>query len=108
VAALIDGRQLAGEGKVEVRCTIEAAMACGGHRPGLAVVNFGDDPVSAAYIRGEPRRRGSGHSLPRLRSVGGNPEAELLALVDALNRDARVPARQFRSNRINAVWPDPE
>jgi hypothetical protein len=55
VAALIDGRQLAGEVKGEVRRTIDAAMTCGGHRPGLAVVKVRDDPASAVQVRGKFR-----------------------------------------------------
>jgi methylenetetrahydrofolate dehydrogenase (NADP+)/methenyltetrahydrofolate cyclohydrolase len=109
VAALIEGRQLAGESKGKVHRTIEAAITRGGHRPGLAVVKVGDEPASAVYIRGKPRAckevgiLSLGYDLS-----AATPEAELLALIDALNREARLPARQFRSNRINSVWPDPE
>jgi tetrahydrofolate dehydrogenase/cyclohydrolase-like protein len=55
VAAFIDSRLLAGEVKGEVRRTIEVAMACGGHRPGLAVAKVGDEPASAVYVRGKRR-----------------------------------------------------
>src|SRR5215472_17439018 len=44
-AQRIDGRQLAAEVKSGVRRSIEAAVALGQHRPGLAVVKIGDDPA---------------------------------------------------------------
>jgi 5,10-methylene-tetrahydrofolate dehydrogenase/methenyl tetrahydrofolate cyclohydrolase len=49
-AELIDGRQLAGQVKGDVRRTIAAAIACGRQHPGLAVVKVGDDPASAVYV----------------------------------------------------------
>ena len=90
-ARLIDGRELAGEVKSEVRRTIEVTVARGGHRPGLAVVKVGDDPASAVYVRG--KRRASeevgivsfAYDLP-----ASTAEAALLSLIDELNRDARV------------------
>jgi methylenetetrahydrofolate dehydrogenase (NADP+)/methenyltetrahydrofolate cyclohydrolase len=90
-ARLIDGRELAGEVKGEVRRTIEATMAGGGHRPGLAVVKVGDDPASAVYVRGKRRACEEvgivsfAYDLP-----ASTAEAALLSLIDELNRDARV------------------
>jgi 5,10-methylene-tetrahydrofolate dehydrogenase/methenyl tetrahydrofolate cyclohydrolase len=49
-AQLIDGRQLAGTVKNEVRGGIEALLARGGRRPGLAVIRVGDDAASAVMI----------------------------------------------------------
>jgi methylenetetrahydrofolate dehydrogenase (NADP+)/methenyltetrahydrofolate cyclohydrolase len=91
VARLIDGRALAGEVKGEVRRTIEATTAGGGHRPGLAVVKVGDDPASAVYVRGKRRACEEvgivsfAYDLP-----ASTAEAALLSLIDELNRDARV------------------
>lgn len=90
-AQLIDGRGLAGRVKDEVRGRIEALVAAGGRRPGLAVVRVGDDPASAVYVRGKRRAceevgiLSLAYDLPRDTS-----EAQLLALVDALNADPRV------------------
>jgi len=73
------------------------------------VVKVGDKPASTVYVGGKRRAceevgiLSLGYDLS-----AATQEAELLALIDALNRDARVPARQFRSNRVNSVWPDPE
>jgi len=90
-ARLIDGRELAGEVKSEVRRTIETTVAGGGHRPGLAVVKVGDDPASAVYVRGKRRACEEvgivsfAYDLP-----ASTAEAALLSLIDELNRDARV------------------
>ena len=90
-AQLIDGRRLAGEVKDGVRRAIEAALARGARRPGLAVVRVGDDPASAVYVRNKRRAceevgiRSLAYDLPA--TVG---EAALLALIDELNRDERV------------------
>jgi len=90
-ARLIDGRALAGTVKGAVRAQIEALAARGGRRPGLAVVRVGDDPASAVYVRGKRRAceevgvLSLAYDLP-----GTTSEVQLLALIDALNHDARV------------------
>lgn len=90
-ARLIDGRQLAAEVKSGVRRSIEVAVALGQQRPGLAVVKVGDDPASAVYVRGKRRAcdevgiNSFAYDLP-----ADTREAQLLALIDELNRDERV------------------
>ena len=90
-ARLIDGRALAGTVKGGVRAQIGALAARGGRRPGLAVVRVGDDPASAVYVRGKRRAceevgvLSLAYDLP-----GTTSEVQLLALIDALNHDARV------------------
>ncbi len=90
-ARLIDGRALAGTVKGAVRAQIDALAARGGRRPGLAVVRVGDDPASAVYVRGKRRAceevgiLSLAYDLP-----GTTSEVQLLALIDALNHDARV------------------
>ena len=90
-AKLIDGRALAGTVKGAVRAQIDALAARGGRRPGLAVVRVGDDPASAVYVRGKRRAceevgiLSLAYDLP-----GTTAETQLLALIDALNHDARV------------------
>ncbi|QFP77198.1 bifunctional methylenetetrahydrofolate dehydrogenase/methenyltetrahydrofolate cyclohydrolase FolD [Deinococcus sp. AJ005] len=59
--------------------------------PNLVIVRVGDDPASASYVRGKSRKaeqvglRSTVHALPETTS-----QAELLALIDTLNRDADV------------------
>jgi len=90
-ARLIDGRALAGTVKGAVRAQIGALAARGGRRPGLAVIRVGDDPASAVYVRGKRRAceevgiLSLAYDLP-----GTTSEVHLLALIDALNHDARV------------------
>jgi methylenetetrahydrofolate dehydrogenase (NADP+) / methenyltetrahydrofolate cyclohydrolase len=90
-ARLIDGKALAGEVRSGVRRGIEAAVACGAPRPGLAVIKVGDDPASAVYVRGKRRAceevgiLSFAYDLP-----AGTAQAALLRLIDELNRDVRV------------------
>jgi methylenetetrahydrofolate dehydrogenase (NADP+) / methenyltetrahydrofolate cyclohydrolase len=90
-AQLIDGRQLAGTVKAEVRSGIEALMASGGRRPGLAVIKVGEDAASTVYVRNKRRAceevgiRSLAYDLP-----GDTAESRLLALIDALNHDPAV------------------
>jgi methylenetetrahydrofolate dehydrogenase (NADP+)/methenyltetrahydrofolate cyclohydrolase len=90
-AQLIDGRELAGEIKADVRRAIAALVAHGGQRPGLAVIKVGEDPASAVYVRNKRRACEEvgvvslAYDLP-----AQTPEADLLALIDELNADPRV------------------
>ena len=90
-AQLIDGRQLAGEIKADVRRAIAALVAHGAQRPGLAVIKVGEDPASAVYVRNKRRACEQvgvvslAYDLP-----AQTAEADLLALIDELNADPRV------------------
>lgn len=90
-ARLIDGKRIAGEVKAEVRAEIDAALARGLRRPGLAVVMVGDNAASAIYVRNKRKAcEESGvlsvaHDLPQSTS-----ERELLTLIDELNGDPRI------------------
>lgn len=90
-AQLIDGKRIAGIVKAEVRSEVEAALARGLRRPGLAVVMVGDNSASAIYVRNKRRAcEESGvlsiaHDLPQSTS-----ERELLTLIDELNGDPRI------------------
>ena len=90
-AVVIDGRELAGEVKAQVRTAIEAAAARGHRHPALAVVKVGDNPASDVYVRNKRKAceevgiRSVAHDLPRSSS-----EIALLALIDELNRDPHI------------------
>jgi methylenetetrahydrofolate dehydrogenase (NADP+)/methenyltetrahydrofolate cyclohydrolase len=90
-ARLIDGKRIATEVKTEVRSEIDAAIARGLRRPGLAVVMVGDNAASAIYVRNKRKAcEESGvlsvaHDLPQSTS-----ERELLTLIDELNGDPRI------------------
>jgi methylenetetrahydrofolate dehydrogenase (NADP+) / methenyltetrahydrofolate cyclohydrolase len=90
-AQLIDGRELAATVKSQVRAEIGALLAAGARRPGLAVVKVGDDAASAVYVRNKRRAceevgiTSLAYDLP-----GDTSEAQLLALIEALNHDPQV------------------
>ncbi|MGA7823731.1 MAG: bifunctional methylenetetrahydrofolate dehydrogenase/methenyltetrahydrofolate cyclohydrolase FolD, partial [Steroidobacteraceae bacterium] len=77
--------------RAEVAERAQGFVARHGRRPGLAVVQVGEHAASTVYVRN--KRRSSleagiesfAHDLPA--NAG---EAQILALVEALNRDARV------------------
>ncbi|HEX2257865.1 MAG TPA: bifunctional methylenetetrahydrofolate dehydrogenase/methenyltetrahydrofolate cyclohydrolase FolD [Afifellaceae bacterium] len=90
-AAIIDGREAAErltQQVVEARRRLESET---GTAPGLAVVLVGDNPASRVYIRNKSRAaetcgfHSEQHSLP-----ADTSEADLLALIDRLNRDPRI------------------
>ena len=88
---LLDGRAVAAKVRAEVAQRAADFAARHGRRPGLAVMQVGEDPASSVYVRN--KRRSSleagiesfAHDLPATAS-----EAQILELVRALNRDARV------------------
>lgn len=89
-AEIIDGKACAA--RFRARIAAEAApLLARGVRPGLAVVLAGDDPASHVYVRrkaaacAEVGFRAFDHRLPATVS-----QAELLALVERLNREPEV------------------
>ncbi|MFZ1099251.1 MAG: bifunctional methylenetetrahydrofolate dehydrogenase/methenyltetrahydrofolate cyclohydrolase FolD, partial [Steroidobacteraceae bacterium] len=86
-----DGKAVAARVRAEVAERAQGFVARHGRRPGLAVVQVGEHAASTVYVRN--KRRSSleagiesfAHDLPA--NAG---EAQILALVEALNRDARV------------------
>ena len=62
-----------------------------GGPPCLCVVLVGDDPASQSYVRGKDKAaRACGIESRQIRLPSTTTEAELLRLVDELNRDPRV------------------
>ena len=90
-ARILDGKRIADELLDGLKARIDARMAAGGSRPGLAVVLVGGDPASQSYVRNKRRAadkvgiRAFDFDLPE-----GTTEAELLALIDRLNADPDV------------------
>ena len=90
-ARLLDGKALADSLLRDIRDLVDARIASGLRAPGLAVILLGNDPASSIYVRNKRLAcEKSGvisvsHDLPASTS-----EAELLALIDQLNRDTAV------------------
>ena len=85
-ARILDGRRIAENLLDELKVRVDARVASGMARPGLAVVLVGGDPASAVYVRNKRRAaekvgiEAFDYDLP-----AGTSEAQLLALIDELN-----------------------
>ena len=54
-ARILDGRRVADALLDELKVRVDARLAAGRSRPGLAVVLVGADPASAVYVRNKRR-----------------------------------------------------
>ena len=87
----MDGKAVAAKVRGEVAVRAREFASKHGRRPGLAVVQVGQDPASTVYVRNkrksslEAEIESFAHDLPATTSQG-----ELLDLVHRLNRDPRV------------------
>ena len=87
---LIDGKAIAQKILTEIRVDAEKLKA-GGHIPGLAVVLVGDDPASRAYVRSKDKTCAElGMFSQKFELPATTSQAELLDLVQRLNRDPRI------------------
>jgi methylenetetrahydrofolate dehydrogenase (NADP+)/methenyltetrahydrofolate cyclohydrolase len=88
---VIDGKAVAAQVRSEVAARARAYSAQFGRRPGLAVVQVGEDPASTVYVRNKRRSceevgiESFAHDLPATTTAD-----ELLALMATLNADARI------------------
>jgi methylenetetrahydrofolate dehydrogenase (NADP+) / methenyltetrahydrofolate cyclohydrolase len=90
-ARILDGRAVADRLIANVADAVDTHVAEGGRAPGLAVILVGDDPASQVYVNNKIRacdRAGIVSTTHRL--AHGVGRGELLALIDALNRDDSV------------------
>ncbi|ARS28663.1 bifunctional methylenetetrahydrofolate dehydrogenase/methenyltetrahydrofolate cyclohydrolase FolD [Sphingomonas sp. KC8] len=87
----IDGKAFAGGLRERLAATVPAFTAATGRVPGLAVVLVGEDPASSVYVRSKGKATVEAgmasfeHKLP-----ADATQAELLAIIDQLNRDDAV------------------
>ena len=90
-ARILDGKRIADELLDSLKARVEARIALGKPRPGLAVVLVGNDPASAVYVRNKRRAaekvgiRAIDHDLP-----ADTRDEALLDLIDRLNADPQV------------------
>lgn len=90
-AIVMDGKAVAAKVRAEVAVRAKEFAAKYGRRPGLAVVQVGQDPASTVYVRNkrkssiEAEIESFAHDLPATTS-----QADLLALIQKLNRDSHV------------------
>jgi len=90
-AKLLDGKALAGKIHQELSQTITELQPKIGRSPGLAVLMVGDNPASAAYVRGKEKAclkvgiTSFGKHFPTQTS-----QEEIVAAIEQLNQDPRV------------------
>jgi len=91
MAVIIDGKKISQDVRNEIR---EEALRLKDDRgivPGLAVVLVGDDPASQIYVRGKKNACSEAGFLSReYRLSADTNEAELLDIIDELNRDHEI------------------
>ena len=90
-ARIIDGKAAAAEIRAMVGHAAAEFTARSGRKPGLATVLVGQDPASGVYVRSKGKatlEAGMGSFAHHLSP--DTSEAELLALVEQLNRDDKV------------------
>ncbi|SPJ25273.1 bifunctional methylenetetrahydrofolate dehydrogenase/methenyltetrahydrofolate cyclohydrolase FolD [Palleronia abyssalis] len=115
-ATIIDGKAFAATIREKVAGHVARLKSEADLTPGLAVVLVGEDPASQVYVRSKGRLTGEAgmksfqHSLP-----ADTPQADLVDLVDRLNRDPQVhgilvqlplPAYMDSEAVINAIAPE--
>ena len=114
-ALRIDGRAIAEEVTQTVKRETVRLKAATGVVPGLAVVLVGDDPASAIYVSGKGKRAAElgFHSVQKTLPAATS-QAELLAVVEALNADPAIhgilvqlplPAHLDKTPVIEAIRP---
>jgi methylenetetrahydrofolate dehydrogenase (NADP+)/methenyltetrahydrofolate cyclohydrolase len=91
MSRLLDGKALASQIQAELAQQVNTLTAAVGRPPGLAVLMVGDNPASAAYVRGKEKAcsrvgiASYGQHLPATTA-----QAELEQIIHDLNQDERV------------------
>ena len=90
-AKILDGKRIADDLLSNLKLQVDARVAAGLPRPGLAVVLVGSDPASQSYVRNKRRAAEKvGIEAFDFDLPAGTTEAELLGLIDRLNADPKV------------------
>ena len=115
-ALLIDGKAVSARIRRELTEEVARFKEATGVTPGLAVVLVGEDPASQTYVRSKEKSTvkvgmySEVHRLPAETS-----EAQLLALVDKLNKEPKIhgilvqlplPGHMDETKVLNAIDPD--
>jgi methylenetetrahydrofolate dehydrogenase (NADP+)/methenyltetrahydrofolate cyclohydrolase len=89
-ARVIDGAAVGAAIRDDVRHAV-ASLAARGIVPGLAVILVGEDPPSQVYVRSKARACAEAGMRSEVVALpADSTEAQLLAVIDRLNRDDRV------------------
>ena len=114
-AVIIDGKQVAADVRAEVAAKV-AELKEKGIAPCLAVILVGENPASVSYVTGKRKALAEAGMLDRsVELPESTTEAELLALIDELNKDPSVhgilvqlplPAHISEDKVIMAISPE--
>ncbi|OGV62061.1 MAG: bifunctional 5,10-methylene-tetrahydrofolate dehydrogenase/5,10-methylene-tetrahydrofolate cyclohydrolase [Lentisphaerae bacterium RIFOXYC12_FULL_60_16] len=89
-AKIIDGKQIAHDLRAEIRKDVDALKARG-ITPGLGVILVGDNPASKSYVTAKEKAcEEIGILSDDNRIPATATQAELLALINRMNRDPRI------------------
>lgn len=89
-ARIIDGKAIAQEVRAEWRARADALKARG-ITPGLAVIIVGEDPASKVYVANKVKACAElGLHSEHIALPADTSEADLLARIDALNKDPKI------------------
>ena len=115
-AQILDGKRIADDLLSNLRLQVDARVAAGLPRPGLAVVLVGSDPASQSYVRNKRRAAQKvGIEAFDFDLPADTTEADLLVLVDRLNADPKIhgiliqlplPGISDASRLIERIHPD--
>lgn len=90
MATILDGKVVSGEVKDRLK-TLMAALPHGGPKPGLVVVQVGEDPASKIYVANKEKAcQEIGYHSVVHRLPADTSEAVLLKLVGELNEDSAI------------------
>ena len=90
-AQIIDGKAFAAKVRSQVAEHVTALKAEHGITPGLAVVLVGEDPASQVYVRSKGKMTNEvGMKSVEHKLDENTSEADLLAVIDQLNKDASI------------------
>jgi len=114
-ARLLDGKGIADALLDDLAKRVEARVAAGKSRPGLAVVLVGGDPASSVYVRNKRKAcKKVGIAAFDFDLPETTTDAELAALIDRLNADPKVhgilvqlplPDRRDATDLIHRISP---
>ena len=114
-ARIIDAKTIAAELRARVAEEVARVKGANGLTPGLAVVLVGNDPASEVYVRSKHKQtQAAGMASFEHRLPADVSQADLLALIEKLNRDPAVhgilvqlplPKSLHTETVINAVDP---
>jgi methylenetetrahydrofolate dehydrogenase (NADP+)/methenyltetrahydrofolate cyclohydrolase len=91
MAEIIDGRAVARKLDAESKAQVDAMVAAGLPRPGLAVILVGNDPASEIYVGRKIKKCAEvGIVSHEHRMPADSSQAEVLALIATLNEDPAI------------------